>query len=221
MAFKSLLHSDALAAYVQQTITKETQVQKTLRARTRDMPMGIMQLSADQGALLGLLIKISGAKRAIEIGTFTGYSALCIADALPEHGELICCDISEAWTAIARDHWEQAGLGHKIDLRIAPALETLDALRQERGPESFDFVFIDADKGSYDLYYEAALSLTNPGGVILLDNMLPEGVEHPPGQDDSDTTQHLRPLNAKIRDDARVDCALLTVGAGFMLVRKK
>jgi predicted O-methyltransferase YrrM len=179
-----------------------------------------MQIGADQGALLALLIRAIGARMAIEIGTFTGYSSLAMAAALPAGGRLVCCDINEQWTAIARRYWQEAGLADRIELRLAPALKTLADLRSKHGPGAFDFAFIDADKSAYDAYYEACLDLIRPGGLIALDNMLWSGNVADPQMHDADTDA-LRALNAKIRDDRRVDACLLTVGDGVMLARKR
>ena len=206
--------------YVGEEITLETPVQKRLRAETARLPQGGMQIGADQGALLALLARSIGARTALEIGTFTGYSALAVATALPPDGRLFCCDRSEEWTAIARRYWKDAGVDGKIDLRLAPALETLAALERELGAGSFDFAFIDADKPAYDAYYESCLRLLRPGGLIALDNMLWSGNVADSKKHDADTDA-LRALNAKIRDDARVDSCLLTVGDGVMLARKR
>jgi predicted O-methyltransferase YrrM len=216
---RSLL-PDTVERYVTQDLARETPLQKRLRDETARLPQGGMQIGADQGALLAILVRSIGARNALEIGTFTGYSALAVAMALPEHGKLICCDVSEEWTAIARRYWKEAGVASKIDLRLAPALETLRALRAERGSGSFDFAFIDADKPAYDAYYEACLELMRSGGLIALDNMLWSGDVADPKKRDAHTAA-LRALNAKIRDDARVDCCLLTVGDGVMLARKR
>jgi len=206
--------------YVAQDISRETAIQKRLREETAKLPQGGMQIGADQGTLLGLLARSIGASMALEIGTFTGYSALAIAAALPADGKLVCCDINEEWTSIARRYWEEAGVAERIELRLAPALKTLAALRGEHGPGSFDFAFIDADKPAYDAYYEACLGLLRRGGLVALDNMLWSGRVANPKSNDADTVA-LRTLNAKIRDDRRVDCCLLTVGDGVMLARKR
>ena len=216
---RSLL-PEPVERYVAFDITTETPVQKRLRAETERLPEGGMQIGPDQGALLALLVRTIGAKRAIEIGTFTGYSALAVAMALPVGGRLICCDRSEEWTAIARRYWKEAGVAERIELRLGAALETLRALAAEHGPGSFDFAFIDADKSAYDAYYEACLGLLRPGGLIALDNMLWSGNVAKRSIRDADT-RALRALNAKIRDDARVDSCLLTVGDGVMLARKR
>ncbi len=216
---RSLL-PDAVERDVAQEIARETPVQRRLRAETAGMPHGGMQIGADQGALLALLAKLVGARRALEIGTFTGYSALAVASALPPDGKLICCDVSEEWTGVARRYWQEAGVAERIELRLAPASDTLAALLRQGGADTFDLAFIDANKASYDAYYEACLKLVRPGGAIALDNMLWSGKVADPAVHDEDTDA-LRALNAKIRDDTRVDACLLTVGDGVMLARKR
>ncbi|HTS22743.1 MAG TPA: class I SAM-dependent methyltransferase [Casimicrobiaceae bacterium] len=209
-----------LERYVAQEVTRETPLQARLRDETARLPRGGMQLGPDQGALLRLLVQAIGAKNAIEIGTFTGYSALIVAKALPPDGRLVCCDVSEEWTSIARRYWQEAGVADRIDLRIAPALQTLVILEAERGPGSFDFAFIDADKEPYDKYYESCLRLLRPGGIVVLDNVLWSGDVANPRIHDVETDA-LRSLNAKIRDDDRVDSCLLAIGDGMMLARKR
>jgi O-methyltransferase len=216
---RSLLPSK-VERYVTQDISRETAIQKRLREETSRMAHGGMQIGADQGALLALLVRSIGAERAIEIGTFTGYSALAVALALPEDGKLVCCDVSEEWTGIARRYWREAGVSERIDLRLAPALTTLAALKTEYGAGSFDFAFIDADKPAYDAYYEACLELVRRGGLMAMDNMLWSGEVANRRARNADAVA-LRALNAKIRDDARVDCCLLTVGDGVMVARKR
>ncbi|HXU56355.1 MAG TPA: class I SAM-dependent methyltransferase [Casimicrobiaceae bacterium] len=198
----------------------ETDVQRRLRAETAGMPHAGMQIGADQGALLALLVRLVSARRAIEIGTFTGYSALAVASALPADGKLICCDVSDEWTSVARRYWNEAGVAERIELRLAPATETLADLLKRGGGETFDMAFIDADKSNYDAYYESCLKLVRRGGVIALDNMLWSGKVADPDVHDEDTDA-LRALNAKISDDRRVDACLLTVGDGVMLARKR
>jgi len=178
-----------------------------------------MQISADQGAFLALLARTIGAQHALEIGTFTGYSALAVAAALPHDGKLICCDVNEEWTNIARRYWAEAGLAERVELRLGPAIDTLTTLLRTGSEGAFDFAFIDADKPAYDAYYEACLKLLRPGGVIALDNMLWSGSVADPHAHDADTDA-LRSLNAKIRDDQRVDACLVTIGDGVMLARK-
>jgi predicted O-methyltransferase YrrM len=216
---RSLL-PDAVERYVSGTIAHETPVQKRLRAETAKLPEAGMQIGADQGALLALLVRAIGARRAIEIGTFTGYSALAVAAALPADGKLVACDVNADWTAIGRRYWTEAGVAAKIDLRLAPALDTLAQLRRDDGTGTFDFAFIDADKASYDAYYEGCLELIRAGGLIALDNMLWSGAVADRRKTDA-ATKALRALNAKIADDPRVDACLLTIGDGVMLARKR
>jgi predicted O-methyltransferase YrrM len=210
----------AVERYVSEEITLETPVQKRLRGETAGLPQGGMQIGADQGALLALLVRSLDARMALEIGTFTGYSALAVAVALPPDGKLVCCDISEEWTTIARRYWKEAGVAGKIELRLAPALQSLRALERERGAGSFDFAFVDADKPAYDAYYEGCLKLLRPGGLVAFDNVLWSGKVADPKAHDADTDA-LRALNAKVRDDARGDSCLLTVGDGVLLARKR
>ncbi|HEV3176335.1 MAG TPA: class I SAM-dependent methyltransferase [Stellaceae bacterium] len=219
MGARSLLPDD-IERYVGETITKETPLQKRLRAETATLPMAMMQIGPDQGALLALLVRLIGARRTLEIGTFTGYSALSVAQALPEGGKVIACDVSEEWTAIARRYWREAGLADRIELRLGPAAQTLKALLEAGGARSFDFAFIDADKSGYDVYYELCLQLIRTNGLIAIDNVLWSGAVVDSKKSDVDTAA-LRALNLKIRDDARVDSALLTVGDGLMLARKR
>ena len=206
--------------YVVDEITAQSALQRRLRAETAKLSNAGMQISADQGALLALLARTIGARRAIEVGTFTGYSALAVASALPMDGMLICCDVSDEWTRIARRYWQEAGVSAQIDLRLGPALDTLAALMREDGAGTFDFAFIDADKSNYDAYYEGCLGLIRSGGLIALDNMLWSGNVADPNVHDADTDA-LRALNAKIREDVRVDACLLTIGDGVMLARKR
>jgi predicted O-methyltransferase YrrM len=211
---------DAVERYVAVEISRETPLQRRLREETSHLPLAGMQIGADQGALLAMLVRALAAQRAIEIGTFTGYSALVIASALPAGGKLVCCDVSEEWTNIARRYWKEAGVADRIELKLAPASETLDALIRDGGTGTFDFAFIDADKSNYDAYYEACLTLLRTGGLIALDNMLWSGRVADPQFHDDDTDA-LRAMNAKIRDDTRVDACLMTVGDGVMLAQKR
>lgn len=219
MGARSLL-PDEIEHYVGETIAKETPLQKRLRAETAKLPMAGMQIGADQGALLALLVRLIGARRTIEVGTFTGYSALSVAQALPKGGKVIACDVSEEWTAIARRYWQEAGLADRIELRLGPGAETLKGLLETDGAGSFDFAFIDADKPGYDAYYELCLQLVRPNGLIAVDNVLWSGAVVDSKRRDADTAA-LRALNLKIRDDGRVDSALLTVGDGLTLARKR
>jgi predicted O-methyltransferase YrrM len=217
---KRSLVPEAVERYVSEVITRETPLQQRLRAETAALPHGRMQIGPDEGALLALLVRLTGARDALEVGTFTGYSALTVAAALPEDGKLIACDVSEEWTRIARRYWDEAGLSGRIELRLGPAAETLAALERAGAAGSFDFAFVDADKPSYDAYYEACLRLVRPGGLIVVDNALWDGAVADPAVNDPETAA-IRALNAKVRDDARVEACLLTVGDGVMLARKR
>jgi predicted O-methyltransferase YrrM len=219
MSTRQLAMTDRLEAYVL-AHSRESPVAARLRAETAKLPTARMQIGADQAAFLAVLVRAIGAKRCIEIGTYTGYSALAVAAALPDDGKLICCDISAEWTAIARRYWAQAGVADRIDLRLAPALDTLRDLLAHDGRGHYDFAFIDADKDNYDAYYEACLELLRPGGLVALDNMLWSGRVTDPDRHDADTDA-IRALNAKIDIDGRVDASLLTVGDGVTLVRKR
>jgi len=215
---RNTMIATAVETYVS-GLTREPKLAAELRTETMRLANGQMMTPPDVAALLALLVRMVGAKRAIEVGTFTGYGSLAIASALPENGKLICCDISETWTAIGRRYWERAGVAARIDLRLAPAAETLSKLAA-RGAGRFDFAFIDADKGGYDGYYELCLTLMRVGGVIALDNMLWYGAVADKRVRDADT-QALRALNTKISKDARVDACLLSVGDGVMVARKR
>jgi len=199
---------------------RQTDVEHRLRAETAQMKWGGMQIGPDQAAFFAILVRSIGATRALEIGTFTGYSALAVAGALPADGRLVCCDVSDEWTQVGRKYWREAGLSHKIDLRLAPANDTLDALLRESGPDSFDFAFVDADKPGYDGYYERCLTLVRRNGLIAFDNTLWSGAVADPARNDDDTNA-LRALNAKAHADARVDASLLTIGDGILLVRRR
>jgi len=218
MAHRSLL-PQAVDDYLRTEVARETPVQQRLRAETSRLPMGGMQIGADQGMLLGFLARLIGARNAIEVGTFTGYSALSVASALVPGGRLVCCDISEEWTAIARRYWAEAGVADRIELHLQPAQLTLAELLRNNGAGSFDFAFIDADKTGYDGYYESCLALLRRGGLIAIDNVLWSGTVADPADQKPDTVA-LRHLTAKIRDDSRVDACLLTVGDGVLLARK-
>lgn len=206
---------EKLAQYVLQVGTREIAAQRALRARTRRVPMSGMQIGADQAALMQLLVRAIGARRCIEIGTYTGYSALAVALALPRGGRIVCCDTSEEWTAIGRPYWKKAGVEKKIDLRIGPALETLKSLKGR-----YDFAFIDADKANYANYYERCLKLVRPGGLIAIDNTLWYG--RPLNRRDrSEDTRAIRAFNARLRRDRRVALALVPIGDGLTLALKK
>jgi predicted O-methyltransferase YrrM len=203
-----------LARYIVEHSVREPAVLKELRQATASNPHAGMQIGADQGQFMALLVQAIGAKRCLEIGTFTGYSALAVALALPADGRIVCCDISEEWTAIGRRFWKKAGVEHKIDLRLAPALQTLATLQ---GP--FDFAFIDADKENYANYYERCLALVRRGGIIAIDNTLWSGSVADAKVRDA-TTRSLRAFNGKLHADERVALSLLPVGDGLTLALK-
>ena len=212
--------TDALHEYLLRFGTRESAVAKALRTETRAATeWHPMQISPEQGAFMAFLVRLLHVERAIEVGTFTGYSALVVAEALPADGRLIACDVSEEWTAVGRPFWERAGVAEKIDLRLAPAAETLDGLLAAGDAGTFDFAFIDADKANYDTYYERCLTLLRSGGVVGIDNVLWGGRVANEQADDADT-RAIRALNAKVREDGRVDVAMLPVGDGLTLARK-
>jgi caffeoyl-CoA O-methyltransferase len=220
MANKTIGISDELAAYVVEFGTREPELLVRLREETAALPQHGMQIAPEQGAFLGLLVELIGARRCIEVGTFTGYSSTVVALALPEDGRLVCCDVSEEWTSLAEKYWDEAGVAGKIDLRIAPAAETLDRLLADGEQDTYDFAFIDADKAGYDGYYERVLRLVRPGGLIALDNTLWGGQVLDPDADDKDT-RALRALNAKLAEDERVTLCLLPLADGVTLARRR
>jgi predicted O-methyltransferase YrrM len=215
-----LSSAELVTRFIDERMSRETQAQQALRAETRKMPGSGMMSRPESDALLQLLIKLVGAKRVIEVGTFTGSGSLAMALALPEEGRIVACDVSAEWTAIGRKHWQQAGVAHKIDLRLAPAAETIGALLKEGLAGSFDMAFIDADKTGYDAYYEGCLKLLRQGGLAVLDNMLWSGDVADPDKHTADTDA-LRALNLKIKDDQRVDFCLLSADDGILLARKR
>jgi caffeoyl-CoA O-methyltransferase len=221
MANRTITLTDPLYEYLLDVSLREPKVMNDLRAETATLEAGGMQMSPDEAQFMGFLVKLLGVRRALEIGVFTGYSALSVALALPADGCLIACDVSEEWTQIARRHWQTAGVAHKIDLRLAPAVETLAAMAADPAQHnSFDFAFIDADKENYDHYYERCLQLVRPGGLIALDNVLwGGGVLDLARQDES--TLAIRALNQKLHADDRVDLSLVPIGDGLTLARKR
>ncbi|MGB7086860.1 MAG: class I SAM-dependent methyltransferase [Phormidesmis sp.] len=219
MSNRTIGLDERLYEYLLSATLRETEVLAQLRDETAEHAQSRMQISPEQGQFMALLVQLIGAKKTLEIGVFTGYSALAVALALPDDGQIIACDIDEECTAIARTYWEKASVSHKIDLRIAPALETLDALIAAGETETFDFAFIDADKSNYDSYYERAFALIRSGGLIAVDNTLWYGrVADPEVQDTR--TQHIRALTQKVRDDQRVMMSLVPIGDGLLLAIK-
>lgn len=203
----------ALSHYLREASLRDHPLLARLRAETAAHPRAIMQITPEQGQFMQLLLRLINARRTIEIGVFTGYSALITALALPEDGQVVACDISDEWTSLGRPYWQEAGVAHKIDLRLAPALDTLNSLT---GP--FDFAFIDADKSNYDAYYERCLELVRPGGLILIDNTLWHGDVINPEKQDADTLA-IRALNKKLQADPRIDLSLLPIGDGLTVCR--
>lgn len=219
MSATMLNFSDALTQYLRTKGLREPALLGELRQRTAALPQAGMQISPEQGALMSTLIRLMGARKTLEVGTFTGYSALVVALALPEDGKVVACDVSEEWTAIGREFWERAGVADRIELHLRPAVETLDALIDD-GSGPFDFAFIDADKSNYDAYYERCLELVRPGGVIAVDNVLWGGSVIDESRQDEDVCA-IRALNDKIHDDERVEMCMLPVGDGLTLAMKR
>src|SRR6185436_3017596 len=220
MAKRTELIKSKVYDYVLRSSSREPDVLARLREATASVPHSEMQIGADQGQLMALLVKLIGARRCIEIGTYTGYSALAVALALPKDGLLVACDVSEEWTSIGRPFWREAGVESRIDLRIKPALETLDELLAIGGRGTFDFAFLDADKTNYRAYYEKLLELLRAGGLIAVDNTLALAGE-PIFEQQTKSAKALRALNEFIRGDERVDEVQLTIGEGLTLVRKR
>ncbi len=217
---KHYLSSQTIVDYVRGVSVREHPLLERLRRETASHPRAIMQIAPEQGQFFQMLVALTGAKKALEIGVFTGYSSLAVALALPADGHITACDISEEYTSTARRYWAEAGVADKIDLRIAPAAETLQRLLDEGREGSFDFAFIDADKTSYDRYYELCLQLVRPGGLIVLDNMLYHGTV-PGDADHGPDTAALRLLNEKIGNDPRVIASLLPIADGVTLAVKR
>jgi caffeoyl-CoA O-methyltransferase len=214
MSRRSIQVTDKLADYIREVSLREPQVLRRLREETATIKGAGMQISPEQGQFMALLARLIGTQRYLEVGTFTGYSALVMALALPDQGRVVACDVSREWTDMGQRYWRQAGVAHKIDLRLAPARETLDRLVAERA--TFDFAFIDADKENYDGYYERALKLVRRGGVIAIDNVLWGGSVIDPAKTDADTDA-IRALNRKLAQDERIDLSLLPIGDGLTL----
>jgi caffeoyl-CoA O-methyltransferase len=205
--------------YIRDITLREPPVLARLREETAANPQSGMQVSPEQGQYLALMARLIGARRTLEVGTFTGYSSLVVALALPEDGQIIACDVNKEWTDVARRYWNEAGVAHKIDLRLAPALETLRALIASGGKNTFDFAFIDADKSNYQAYFDSAIELIRPGGLIAVDNVLWHGRVIDAAEQDRDTLA-VREFNRKLHTDARVEISLVPMGDGLTLARK-
>lgn len=219
MSNRSFFLPDRLYDYLLSVSLREPEVLRQLREETAHDPRAHMQIAPEQGQFMAFLVRLMGARRAIEVGVYTGYSSLWVALALPPDGRLVACDVNEQWTAVARRYWAEAGVADKVELHLAPALTTLDRLLAEGQAGAFDFVFIDADKGTYVDYYERALQLLRPGGVAAFDNVLWAGDIADPAVQDADTVA-IRALNEKLHGDARIALSLVPIGDGLTLAMK-
>jgi predicted O-methyltransferase YrrM len=206
--------------YLLSNSVREPEAARRLREETQQLANAQMQIGPDQGQFMQLLVQLLGARKTLEVGVFTGYSALWVAWGLPDEGRIIACDINEKYTAVARRYWKEAGVDQKIDLRIGPALGTLDELLKANQAGTFDFAFIDADKTNYENYYERAVQLLRAGGLIAIDNTLWSGAVADPNVNDADTVA-IRQLNQKLHRDERVTVSMLTVGDGLTLAMKR
>ena len=220
MANRTTALNDRLYDYLIEVSVREPPLLRELREETAALPMAMMEIGPEQGQFMRLLIELIGARRAVEVGTFTGYSALCVAEAMGPQGRLVACDVSEEYTAVARRYWARAGVADRIDLRLGPAVATLDQLLAGGAAGTIDFVFIDANKTDYDAYFERALKLLRPAGLIAVDNVLWGGAVADPAVDDEDTSA-IRALNRKLATDQRVSLSLVPIGDGLTLARKR
>jgi predicted O-methyltransferase YrrM len=221
MSNQSIGLSDSLYQYLLANSVREPEILAKLRQETAAHPLVNMQISPEQGQLMGLLVQLIGAKKCLEVGVFTGYSSLVVALNLPIDGKLSACDVSEEFTSIAQRYWQEAGVSDKIDLQIAPALDTLDRLLANGEAGTFDFAFIDADKNNYAAYYDRCFQLVRSGGLILVDNVLWYGRVADPAMDDDKRTQAIKAINQQIYHDDRVQISLIPIGDGLTIARKK
>jgi predicted O-methyltransferase YrrM len=221
MSDRSIGLSEALHQYLLANSVREPEILASLRQETDRHPLSNMQISPEQGQLMGLLVQLIGAKKCLEIGVFTGYSSLSVALNLPDDGRIVACDVSDEFTSIARKHWQAAGVSEKIDLQIAPALDTLDRLLANGEAGTFDFAFIDADKNNYAAYYDRCFQLVRQGGLILVDNVLWYGRVIDPAMDADKRTQAIKQINQQIYHDDRVQISLIPIGDGLTIARKK
>lgn len=220
MSNRTLNLTNKLYDYLLSVSLRETPAQQHLRTETAKLSTAAMQISPEQGQFMALLTQLMGVRKAIEVGVYTGYSSLSVAQAMPADGKIIACDINKEVTQMAQQFWHQAGVAHKIDLHIGPAAKTMDALIEKGEAETYDFVFIDADKENYDNYYERALTLLRKGGLILIDNVLWDGAVIDPA-DKQPSTEAIRKLNKKLHHDDRVTISMVPIGDGLTLARKK
>jgi predicted O-methyltransferase YrrM len=220
MSKKMIEYSEAIYDYILSVSLREPDILRRLREETESFSHSVMQIAPDQGQFMALLIHLMGATRTLELGVYTGYSSLAVALALPPHGKMIACDVNDEWTSMARRYWTEAGVSQKMDLRLAPAIETLDSLLVEGLAGSFDFVFIDADKENYEAYYERSLELVRPGGLIVVDNVLWSGRVLDPQWIDADT-RSIRAFNKKLLSDNRVEVSMVPIADGLTLALKR
>jgi caffeoyl-CoA O-methyltransferase len=220
MANRTTALTDRLYDYLIEVSVREPPLLRELREETAALPMAMMQIGPEQGQFMRLLIELIGARRAVEVGTFTGYSALCVAEAMGPQGRLVACDVSEEYTAIARRYWARAGVADRIDLRLGPGVATLDKMLADGAAGTIDFVFIDANKPDYGAYFERAMKLLRPAGLIAIDNVLWGGAVADPAVDDEDTSA-IRELNRKLAKDERVSLSMVPIGDGLTLARKR
>jgi caffeoyl-CoA O-methyltransferase len=220
MSGEMIKATNAIQDYIRDVTLREPDILARLRAETDPLPLSGMQISPLQGQFMALLVQAIGARRCLEVGTFTGYSSLVVALALPADGKIVACDVSAEWTSIARRYWAEAGVQQKIDLHLAPALKTLDGLLADGQDGTFDFAFIDADKKNYDGYYERALKLVRPGGLITIDNVLWGGSVVDPRKRDADTAA-IKALNRKLHGDTRISLSMLPIGDGLTIACKR
>ena len=220
MSNRTIGMKDDLYGYFLRASLREPAILRALREETAGLEMARMQIAPEQGQFMALMVELLGVRRVLEVGTFTGYSTLSMARVLPEDGQIIACDVSVEWTEMAKRYWADAGVAHKIDLRLAPASQTLERLLEEGQAGSFDLAFLDADKENYDTYYEQSLRLLRVGGLIMVDNVLWGGSVADESIQDAETTA-LRALNVKIRDDERVSVSMLPLADGLTLARKR
>lgn len=220
MSNRTITLTDELYDYLLSVSLREHDLLRRLREETAEHPMVTMQIAPEQGQFMAMLVRLTRARKTLEVGVFTGYSALAVALALPADGRVVACDISEEYTSVARRYWAEAGVAHMIDLHIAPAADTLAVLQSEGNAGTFDFAFIDADKTGYDSYYEHTLQLLRPGGLILFDNVLRDGRVVGPERDDADTLAIVA-LNEKLHRDERIDLSLVPIGDGLTMARKR
>jgi predicted O-methyltransferase YrrM len=221
MSNQSISLSDPLYQYLLANSVREPEILAKLRTETAQHPLVNMQISPEQGQLMGLLVQLIGAKKCLEVGVFTGYSSLAVALNLPDDGQIVACDVSDEFTSIARRYWQEAGVANKISLYVAPALETLDRLIKNGESGTFDFAFVDADKNNYGAYYDRCFQLVRQGGLILVDNVLWYGRVADPAMDNDKRTLAIKQINQQIYHDDRVQISLIPIGDGLTIARKK